>query len=77
MSEQFQKNNVNNNFSLWCKTLPGVLQRSTLDPPLFSILIHDTFLFIKKAYFCNFADDNSLYSIQDKFKEVKFVLKKN
>ena len=28
-------------------------------------------------YICNFGNDNSLYSIEDKFKEVKTILKKN
>ena len=31
--------------------------------------------FIKDAYICNFDDDNSLYSIEDNFKEVKTMLK--
>ena len=32
---------------------------------------------MQDTYICNFADDNSLYPIEDNFKEVKTILKKN
>ena len=32
---------------------------------------------MEEAYICNFADDNSLYSIKGNFKELKTILKKN
>ena len=50
---------------------------SILGPLSFNIFINDIFYFIQDAYICNFADDNSLYSIEDNFKEVKTMLKKN
>ena len=46
-------------------------QGSILHPLLF------IFYFIQDAYISNFADGNSLYSIEDNFKEVKTMLKKN
>ena len=52
-------------------------QESILGPFLFSVFINDIFCFIHKAYICNFADDNALYSIKDIFKEVKTILKKD
>ena len=52
-------------------------QVSILGPLLFNIFISDVFYFMQKAYICNFADDNSLYSIEHNFKEVKTILKKN
>ena len=77
LSERFQRVNINSNFSEWCKILLAVAQESILDPLLYNIFINDIFYFIQDAYICNFADDNSSYSVEDNFQEVKTVLKKN
>ena len=52
-------------------------RRSIIGPLLFNIFINDIFHFIQEPYTCNFADNNSLYSIEDNFKEVKTIVKKN
>ena len=44
---------------------------------LLNIFIKDIFHFIQEAYICDFAAENSLYSTEDKFKEVKTIVKKN
>ena len=75
--ERFQRVNINNSFSEWCKILLGVPQESILGPFLCNILINDIFYFLQEAYICNFADDSSSYSIGNNFKEVKTILKKN
>ena len=75
--ERFQWVNINNNFSEWCKILLRVPQGSILGPQLFNKFINEIFHFIQDVYICNFADDNSLYSTKDNFKEVKTILKKN
>ena len=77
LSERFQRVNVKSNFSEWCKTLLGVPRGSILLPLLINIFINDIFYFIQDAFICNCADNNSLYSIEDNFKEVKTMLKKS
>ena len=74
LSERFQRVIMNSNFSEWCKLLLGVPLRLILGPLLFNIFINDIFHFIQGAYICNFADCNSLYSIQGNFKEGKTIL---
>ena len=76
LSGRFQRINVNNNFSEWCKILPGVSKEPILGPLSFHIFINNIFYFIQEAYICNFSD-NLIYSIEDNFKEVKTILNKN
>ena len=52
-----------------------VAKESIQGPFLFNVFINGIFYLIQEAYICNFADDNSLYSIEDNFNEVKTILK--
>ena len=49
-------------------------QGSFLGPLLFNISINNILYFIQGAYICNFAN---LHLIEDNFKEVRTILKKN
>ena len=77
MSEGFQRVNVNNNFREWCKKPLRIPQMPVLGPLLLNIFINDISYFINDDYICNFANDISLCLIEDNFKEVKTILKKN
>ena len=52
-------------------------EESVLGLLLLNIFINDIFYFTQEAFILNFTDDNSLYSIEDNFKEVKTIFKKN
>ena len=43
----------------------------------YAVFSNDIFYFIKDVFICIFADHNSLYSVEDNFKEVKTILKRN
>ena len=64
-SQRLQRTGVNNSFSLWKDVIAGVPQGSILGPLLCNIYINDIFLFVDTAFLRNYADDTTLYSIQN------------
>ena len=46
----------------WTEVVTGVPQVSILGLLLFNIFLNDIFMFISKCNFCDYADDNTLYS---------------
>ena len=53
-SERFQRVNIKNRFSEWCKIFLGVSHGSVLGPLLFNIFINVIFYFLQDAYNYNY-----------------------
>ena len=76
LDNRLQRTTVNNNFSLWKDIFAGAPQGSILGPLLFNTYICDIFLFVDNVQLCNYADDTTLYSIQENPKTNRDILNK-
>ena len=70
-----QRSKIGSSFSSWCAINTGVPQGSIIGTLLFNIFVNDLFLAATKSEFCNFADDNTLYSCHKNLKHVFSNLK--
>ena len=77
LRNRFQRTSVNVSFSDWKEIETGVLQGSILGTLLFNIFLIDIFYFINNGHLCNYADDNTLYSIGKSLNMVKENLEIN
>ena len=75
LSRRKQRTKIGSSYSSWHDIVRGVPQGSLLGPLLFNIFINDLFLFIRKSGVCNFADDNTLYSVGKNIENVISDLK--
>ena len=66
-----EKTKVSSAYSKWSKIRRGIPQGSRLGPVLFNIFIDNIFMIIEQLDICNFADDNILYSFEEKLTEIK------
>ena len=68
-----RKVRVNKHFSEWERITTGVSQNSILEPLLF-ILLNKLFLLISNSSFSKYANGNTLYTLGDNLKKVKYNL---
>ena len=75
LSRRKQRTKIGSSYSSWHDIIRGVPQGSLLGTLLFNMFINDLFLFIRKSGVCNFADDNTLYSVGKNIENVISELK--
>ena len=74
LSNRQQRTKVNGAYSSWLDLIFGVPQGSILGPLLFNIFINDMFYFIKDSKIANYADDNTLYTVQENINRLLNIL---
>ena len=74
LTGRFQRTKVNNSYCSWFEIIASVSQGSIWGPLLFNVFLNDLFLYPQETFLSNYADDNSLYSIDNTIESVKKAL---
>ena len=77
LSKRKQRTKINQAYSSWEKILFGVPRGSILGPILFNIFLSDLFLVLQNVDFASYADDNTIYDVDDSIDEVIFSLQES
>ena len=77
LSNRKQRVKVGSEFSDWLEIKSGVPQGSVLGPLFFNIFINDLLLEVKESEICNFADDNTIYTIGNNIENVILSLEED
>ena len=63
LTDMYQRLKINNSYSLWDLSKPGMSQGSILGPILFNIFLCDMLFMVDNIDIASYADDNTLYSV--------------
>ena len=74
LQEMKQRTKVNGSYSSWRELKFGVPQGSILGPLLFNIFINDIFYFIKETNIANYAEDNTIYTVDRNIDDLLKIL---
>ena len=70
LSNRKQRVKVNDAYSLWKDIFYGVPQGSILGPLLFNIHLYDLFYFLEDLDIASYADDTTIYTVNEKKESV-------
>ena len=77
LSDRHHRTKVDNSFSTWEDISSGVPQGPIIGPLLFNIYVNDIFFFINEESIANYADDNTVYAINNQIDTLINILEED